>query len=467
MQISLRSKLGLALTLVILGGGISRPGHAGPHDSSRPAADPDLRFAVRTSREAALIPLASACTVDPVRELFITAVSVVDDCFRTTWTGSCPTPVAPATRGAWTVGGLLPGIFGTNDPTQLSNLTTQWLQQWNVDQTINGDVAPARVFMQSDIINPWLQASGGTILDMKKAPFRLLAVVIRPDLRQNAAHAGFTTAGEGRFIFGLLDANGQSAPFNLILEYGLDAQGCADVLNWAQIDHSLGSISFGADYNAALQSVTDRFAAIGAVPGKLNGSAINAVRTNEIFLHDFIWEMREFRLSAAGSGPASLKQTTVALTPKSSLNKKQVIADFVNTNATAILANNYSVPLSFQGSPFLGGAAPQSRLTSWDGPTPACSKVPANKSARHLFSLGTCTGCHGGETGTAFTQVDLRNPGSPSPLSKFLTGGPAVTDICGLSHTFNDIDRRRVDLCQLLTKTCAQVDAEPAITFPH
>jgi hypothetical protein len=466
MQLSLRSKLGLALTLVIFGGA-SLPGNAGPRDSSRPAGSPDPRFAVRTSREAALIPLAAACTVDPVRELFITDVSVVDDCFRTSWTGSCPAPVAPATRGAWTLGGLLPGVFGTNDPAQLSSLTIQWLHQWTVDQTINGDIVPARVFMQSDIIDPWLQASGGTILDMKKAPFRLLAIVFRPDLRQNAAHAGFTTAGEGRFIFGLLDSAGRSTPFNLILEYGLNAQSCTDVLNWAQIDHSLGSVPFGANYNSALQSVTDRFAAIGAVPGKLNGSAINAVRTNEIFLHDFIWELREFRLATSGSGPASLKQTTVALTPKGSLNKTQVIADFINTNATAILANNYSVPLSFQGSPFLGGAAPQKTGTSWDGPTPACSKVPSNKNAREVFSLGTCTGCHGGESRTPFVHVDLRNPGSPAPLSKFLTGGPAFTDICGVSHTFSDIERRRVDLCQLLAKTCAQVNAEPAITFPH
>src|SRR4051794_26300017 len=63
---------------------------------------------IRTSREATLIRAGStnkvACVVDPNRELFITAVSMVEDCFRTTWAGPCPVPVAPATRGAWTFG---------------------------------------------------------------------------------------------------------------------------------------------------------------------------------------------------------------------------------------------------------------------------------------------------------------------------------------------------------------------------
>ena len=44
---------------------------------------------VRTSREASLLPLQATCNVNKNRELFITDLSVVEDCFRTTWTGTC------------------------------------------------------------------------------------------------------------------------------------------------------------------------------------------------------------------------------------------------------------------------------------------------------------------------------------------------------------------------------------------
>jgi hypothetical protein len=424
----------------------------------------ELPLLARTSREVGLLPAATSCTVDPARELFVTDVSVVDDCYRTTWTGSCPAPVPPATRGAWTFGGVIPGVFGTNDRATLSNLVTSWFSFWMTDQVINGDTARARPFTMSDIVDPWLAASGGSTLDMTKAPFRLTAIVARLDLRQNAAHGGVETAGEGRFIFNLLDSQGRPTAFNVILEFGLDAATCADVLNWAQIYHALGSLPFGPNFNAALETITDHFTAINASPGKPNGSAINQVRTNEIFLADSEWEQREFHLAASGS-PRPLSETTVALSPRQLLDHQQVIANFINSNTTAILANNYAVPLSFGGASFLGAAGDELRSVSWDGPTPACSKI-SNKSARSVFSLGTCGGCHSGETGTPFVHVDLRQPGAPAPLSTFLTG-KSFTDSCGVVHSYNDLNRRRVDLCQLLGKTCAQVDAEPQTTFPH
>jgi len=200
---------------------------------------------IRTSREATLIRSGStnkvACVVDPTRELFITNVSVVDDCFRTTWVGACPVPVAPATRGAWTFGKLVEGIFGTNNAAILSTEVTRTLGEWKFAKVVNGEVVPARPAVTGSIINPWLAASGGVQLDMKKAPFRLLAIVERLDLRQNAPW----TAGEGRFVFNLLDAAGNTTQYLLILEYGLDAAGCADVLNWANTWHNLGTIPFG------------------------------------------------------------------------------------------------------------------------------------------------------------------------------------------------------------------------------
>ena len=428
----------------------------------------DQQAAVRSSREVSALPLRSACTVDPAKELFITDVSVVDDCLRTTW-GPCitPPPPPPATQGAWTFGARMASIAGTNNAATLSTFTINWLHQWSVIQTINGDPVPARPNVQALIIDPWLAASGSkTTLDMKKAPFRLLAIVARLDLRENAGYSGGSSAGEGRFIYDLLDANGNPTQFLVIFEYGLDAADCTTVLKWANAWHGLGANAFGPAYNAALQSVTDSFATIGASPGKPNGSAINQVRTNDFHLSR-PWELREFKLSTLSSSvsPSPLVQATVAQTPARSRHQTTAVSTYVNANEPAILAHQHIVPLSWGGSPFKGGAAPHNLDLGWDGPTPACTTI-TNPQARHAFSLDTCSGCHGLETATGFKQVEPRSAGSPSALSGFLTGTTA-TDLCGLAHSFNDIDRRRVDLCQLLDKTCAQIDAEPAITFVH
>ncbi|MFL6237120.1 MAG: hypothetical protein ACJ76N_28580 [Thermoanaerobaculia bacterium] len=467
----LSPRIVLALFVIVLGGSLI----AFASVSRTELGTPDQQAAVRTSRDVSGLPIRSSCTVVPEKELFVTDVSVVDDCLRTTWgpcvsTGTPPPP--PATQGAWTFGARMQSVAGTTDPAALSTFTLNWLHNWQVDQTVNGDLVPARPNIQSVLIDPWLAASGGKTLDMKKAPFRLLAIVARLDLRQNAGYSGGTTAGEARFIYNVL-LNGSTTQFNVIFEYGLDAADCTAVLNWANLWHGLGPHTFGPDYNAALQAVTDRFATIGASPRKPNGSAINQVRTNEVQLvlpQSTLWELREFKPIAnvvATPGPAPLTQTTVAQTPDRDLNQTAAISTFVNANEAAILANNYIVPLTWNGAPFRGGAAPNHLELGWDGPTPVCTSI-TNPEARFGFSVNTCSGCHGTpETGTVFKQVEPRNAGSPSVLAGFLTGINNVSDFCGHTHNFNDIDRRRVDLCQLLGKTCTQVNSEPVVTFVH
>jgi len=472
LRSSLNLKVIFALSLLILGAAWLTVAASPPSDDGTI----EQQAKVRTSRDVFELPPRTSCTVVPAKELFITHVSVVDDCYRTTWSGTCPPHPAPATPGAWTLGGLLPGIFGTTDPAILSNLTLEWLREWDSVQTINGDVVRDRPLINDLIIVPWLRASGPQLdqLDMHKAPFRLLAIVSRLDLRKNAAHGGVTSAGEARFIFNVLDEEGDTTQFNVILEYGLDAADCSDVLDWANAWHSLGSLPFGKNYNAALQSVTDRFTAIGASPGKTNSSAINQVRSNEIELNlraglgeDSIWELREFQLPNTSASPVGLVQSTVELTPDKQRNKTAQLANFANTKAAAILNNSHSMPLSWQGQPFRGGAAQHRLNLGWDGPD-HCVTIP-NPDVRHLLSLNTCSGCHGlEETGTTFKHVEPRQSGSPSVLSSFLTGG-MVPDRCptGETRRFGDINRRRVDLCQLLDKTCTEIDAEPAISFVH
>ena len=424
----------------------------------------------RTSRDASLLDVdlamasAAACVVDPARELFITDVSVVDDCFRTTWFGPCPAPVLPATRGAWTFGKLAEGIFGTNNPAILHNEVLRWLNEWRFNRVINGELVPARPAVQNLVINPWLAASGGVQLDMRRAPFRLLAIVSRVDLRQPATAPGGQNAGEGRFVFNLLTPNGTPTEYLLILEYGLDANDCTTVLTWANQWHNLGTIPFSPTFNAALQKITDQFTLIGSSPGKPNGSALNQARTNDFHLAA-PWELREFTLQPPAGPPAPLLMSTVAQTPANVHQNTGLLANYANVNTPAIVANNYVLPLLWAATPFRGGASAHAINFDWDGPPPACTSI-ANPNARHILSLNTCNGCHGAETNTIFKHVEPRPAGVPSVLSGFLTGIGTV-DMCGAPRPFNDLARRQVDLCNLLSMSCAAINSEPPITISH
>ena len=65
---------------------------------------------------------------------------------------------------------------------------------------------------------------------------------------------------------------------------GEAASDSAAVLAWAKRWHALGKLSFGSEYNDALQGVTELFAGKNAAPERPSGSALNQLRTNEVAL---------------------------------------------------------------------------------------------------------------------------------------------------------------------------------------
>ena len=68
----------------------------------------------------------------------------------------------------------------------------------------------------------------------------------------------------------------------------------------------------------------------------MNGNALATLRTNEIVLSsNGRWELREFVLSPT---TGFLQETTVKETPDLGFNGSQTFADFVNQNASAIIA---------------------------------------------------------------------------------------------------------------------------------
>jgi len=419
--------------------------------------DPALiREAARLNRPI-IIPIGvlggTPVTVDPSRELMITDLSVVEDPART----FDPCTNAGTPMGAWTFGKLMTDMAnGTIDPAKM---VEDWLKQWTVNQTVNSFTVLNRTTgMNNLLLSTWKRSSNGE-LDLSQAPMRLLAIVNRIDLRQNTFYGG-GSAGEGRFVFGVLNPSSCSIQpqFTVILEYGVPRSGCFAIHAWAQQWHALGSIVLGTPgFNSALQAITDVFAGPNANPSKPNGSALDQLRTNEVAL-SFPWELREFHLDAASH---ELLEATVKQTPDLSFDNTATVTNYVNSNQAAILAGTSVVPDDFPaGTPFLGGNAPNGPPTVfWNG-------VPAvtSNDARQQFSLNTCNGCHGAETQTPFLQIHTRAAGSTAALSQFLLGNGTLATpntiqvhdpvVPATLRTFGDLLRRQQDLDSLLGTSC-------------
>lgn len=437
-------------------------------DRQGTTAVPKINF--RTVQPGQIVPLRPIGTyraVDPARSLVITDIKVVEDPTRTfnpcTNTG---TPLGP-----WTFGYLMTQM--ANQPRTgiaPSAFVRQWLDKWMNDQTTaNGWTAPKRQLIKSLVIDPWEQASGGPgmPLDLRKAPFRLLAIVNRVDLRSNSVYGG-GNAGEGRFVFGVLDMRktGRIDPytgqqqtacsptqFTVIFEYGIDRTGCG-IRDWGKQWYNLRNYILGSSaYNAALQAITDQFTRANAAPRKPNGSALNQLRTNEIAIAnpapDDTWQMREFRLPAPNG---HLQEVNVKLTPDESLRNKDLTANYVNADTPRILIERHDVPLFWLGQKFLGNHSNVPFGTFWNnGPTIAI----VNRQARHLFSLNTCSACHSGETNTTFTHIKPAPFGTPAGLSGFMTGITVTDPADGApTRTFNEFKRRALDLDKLVNSPC-------------
>jgi hypothetical protein len=352
------------------------------------------------------------CTIKPRRELEIRDVSVVDD------------PVRTGPGGAWTFGKLMEKMAPTPEdaPAMVEGMLTSFLTQ----QTVNGFTLPARPGIQQVLDS--MRGPDGK-LDLSRQAFRLLAIANRIDL--NDASTG--TAGEGRFVFGFAPF-GSTLSATLIIEYGIPAGSQAEIVDLAKAWHALRALPFPSeDYNAALEKVTDRFAARGVAPGRPNGSALAQIRTNDFFTFSFAWEFREFHLDASSG---MLVPAPVALTPDRSFNFSPLLTQFVAANEPAILDEKHTVPPTFQGVPFQGGNVDASDFFTWQVPG-------VSAETRHRFARNTCNGCHTfSETGGDVFQVSPRGPFQESTLSGFLTGANVDDPAAGVTRHFRELNRR-------------------------
>lgn len=409
---------------------------------------------------------------DQKKTLMITGLGVVEDTTRTF--NPCTQLGNP--NGVWTFGQLMRQMASPNPSSiatdlQVSNFVRNWLNTWSSNQTVNGELLPARNSIQN-LITDWenkSSISAGGILDMKFAPFKLIAIVNRLDLRGNSGY-GFSNAGEGRLVFNALDPGCNPMQFTVIFEYGINKRSCSSIKAFAQEWNNLNSLTIGSPaYNTVLENITAQFVLSGTNTSKPNQNSINQIRTNERAI-GIPWELREFNLKSSGQ----LELVDVKQEPQvrfngvhtgSSIPDVEEMVQWINTNVTSIENNNYTVPLNITGATppsFRGGHSlfvNDNVNQIWNGRGSVGTQFIISDKARHIFSLNTCSSCHGGETRTVFTHISPSGFGVEATLSGFLTGitvmDPANRPLGSpASRTFNDLLRRENDLSDLISNTC-------------
>jgi hypothetical protein len=398
--------------------------------------------------------------IDPERSLLIRDPGVVQDKTRTR------TYCREGSMGVWSFGYLMTemaneSLTGINP----QDFVLKWLYNWADDQTVNTWTIGERREGLRRLIEGWAKDDEGR-LDLSKAPFRLLAIVNRPDLRGdlNYDKNSKNNAGELRFVFGMVDPeNCEAQRFTVIFEYGVKKDSCQSTQEWAKRWKNLDLLDLGSpEYNEKLEGLTEEIVTANANPDKANGSALNQLRTND-FVLDRPWELREFQIGD-GRSTGFLRDVTTKQTPDASINGTDLLTEFINQNETDLLTGSHVVPETFLGRSFLGGGIEYDSSDFWN------SDGINNNDARHQFSLATCNSCHGRETDTGFLHIQPVGFGnSTADLSGFLRGStPDTSDIEFLSvadpvdstkREFNDLLRRAADLDALINTPCTRVFA--------
>lgn len=455
------------------------------------AAKPGEGKAAPTAEQRAEERASLKRAVMPEKELLIRDLNVVESA-RTVY------------PGPFSFGALMEGLEGNNAQKKAPDLVRAWLDTWRTDQKVNGDTVPARAAILEKIIQPWQEKDGYDPTSGKpwmpnfaNAPFRLLAIVNRLDLagrqitrtlEKDAAEArdqmeltifeqgiksqpiplpkgiaGVVSpegegasyygnplqlaTGEGRFVFAVLDKNGEPLPgdFTVILEYplitpvGSGVSPEQSIRDWAMGWHELGKFdSFDESYLAALEKLTNRFSNAGNRVPNSNGITLR-IRTNEKSLGP-IREMREFTVKTG----TEITPAPVASTPREIFNQpksveQSLMNDFLAGHGAALAKGTEAFPgkftLAVKGAdrkdPTRNPAA--NLLPVMAGACTAPEQTPAffwtfegirDNAVRREFSMQTCNGCHGGETNTADgLHVKPRRAGEIAAVSDFLRAG--------------------------------------------
>lgn len=466
-------------------GSAATPSHAeqSAADPSPPSA-PSPSAAGNTVAAARRSPIANELAeagfpIDPERSLLIRAPAIVDNSTRTLdpcdarRRGIAP---GPSSR-AWTFGHLMTQMANGRDPAVFAHT---WLANWALPTRLNGqDLVTVHTVNERSstlarrIYEAWQRESGGTVggdvrLAMNRAPFRLLAIVNRFDLRHNRRF-NEGNSGELRFVFSVLDLNrlesnqqtcfqasSSGAPTNptvgdqlLILEYAVDHLSDSArrdwILRWTALtDLAIDDPAFAT----ALEQLTQTVVTAGAGGSRPNGSALIRIRTNES-ADGVHWDLREFTINAS---TGYLVPTTVKQTPKAAFSPQMAepgLVTWVSANASAVLNDTHRVPDQLLGVRSIN----QARNSSWAAILESAGVDPM---VAFEFSRRTCVGCHSADTGSSFFHVHGRPFGARSEISHFLDGEwpnapeSCPRDLSGQPRCFSEFSDRADDILSYL-----------------
>ena len=327
-------------------------------------------------------------------------------------------------------------------------LAEAWLSEWKTLTSVGEDGATVtpRPSVDEVILQPWRQSSSAvttysesTPLSLAQAPFRLVAIANRLDLREREAGCQ-GAAGELRFVYTAVDATTRLAiPFSIIVEIPYPAS--RSPRDWAARWHDVATHPFGAEYNDALAALTSE------ITSKAVRSSVR-VRSNEVALGAKLglpWELREFGLDTA-HGPARLLEVPLLATPRVDLQRSPSLDSWAEDNASKVLAGTFVLPSGFQA-----GTAPMATsFFRWQSST-----LP--EELRHALSLGTCNGCHGGERPADLLKFQHLAPGDTTAGYYTTTNGE--TQVSRFLHDpsggDDELGRRAKGMALMLCSDCA------------
>ncbi len=410
-----------------------------------------------------ITPIGVAAAISVEHSLIVNHPGVVTDPVRTF--NRCTGKGTP--MGAWTFGHLFSEMI--NQPmtgVDPRSAALKWLDTWNHNQELHFNSALPRNVQP--FINEWQNRSGSKLPKMALAPFQLVAIVNRMDLHESVGYSE-GNAGELRFVFALEDANCNPLPMLVIFEYGNLPVKCDDIgqlaVRWVDLaNHPVGSPA----YNALLQGLTDEVVTANAAPAKINGSALNQLRTND-FIFDRPWQLREFILHKSGL----LVPETVKRTPDVDHENvpfmRSGLGFAIDSNLPTIWPNPPASmpnmltgsfdPIEFPSGFFIRAMASDIPHTGFCF-TPKLSGNAAISGfdARFEYSSNTCAGCHGGDlnAGGNFTHIDEHGN-----LSPFLSGPMTANDCTNpvFTRDFDEPKRRAQVLDALATNSCVRLAA--------
>jgi len=411
----------------------------------------------------------AAISTENAASLFITATSVVNDPSRTS--EPC-TAVAADANKVWTIGHILTKEAAKSNPVVTpATYASNWMNTWNTTVSINGQSVQA--LKGRDVLNAWHQFAGSnTTLPLQKAPFRLLSIVNRIDLRKHRPF-GEPLGGEIRFIFGIYspDPGGPACPLpqfamdpnsTIIVEYSPNKADENQVKDLATRWRNLRNLT-GSAYLSALQVLTEEV---------INSGKLLHIRTNEFPQSPATpaepdgWNMAEFAPDSHGV----LRRTILEQSPTMALSggTSTLLGNFIWQNRDPLFANafdfeltgsgpqdpigEYVVPDKFAGTnTWFRGSINEMGIANdddfWNAPTPSGADGLTFVQARFRFSIGTCRGCHGRDTATGFNHVAPAQLGQEAFLSAFVSGPTDVEDavLPGFFRSFDEMTRRAID----------------------